>query len=373
MSVNTYVPITSGASQCDAIIQISGTFCTRRPLPSPGSSLFRDSRVSLAGRRCPAERDFYEDCLMRRLIFPALFVLLLLCFRLPVDCQKVDSAKTAYDKGDRRRGAAELRTSLRLFQAGLQPEAKRPEISGRVRAHPLPMRQLRRCIAGRLRAMPASSTRLRRTSRKRLTSIRSSFIAQQELKRTQQMIKEAQDPPAAGCRCHSACAGGCNPAQGPVELAPISNAPITLKVTEKSNVIYETVGKLAGINVLFDPDYTPQQVRIELNGVTLEEALRIISFRDQNLLASGDAQHDFCRARQSRKAERAGTKRPQNFLSFQSFSAHRIAGCRERDAHHSRSQPNSAAALAGSNRGARHSRPGGAGAEAGGRSRQGEA
>ena len=63
-----------------------------------------------------------------------------------------------------------------------------------------------------------------------------------------------------------------------MELAPISNVPITLKVTEKSNVIYETVGKLAGINVLFDPDYTPRQVRIELNGVTLEDALEIISF-----------------------------------------------------------------------------------------------
>jgi len=36
---------------------------------------------------------------MRRLIFPALFVILLLCFRLPVDAKKVDSAKTAYDKG----------------------------------------------------------------------------------------------------------------------------------------------------------------------------------------------------------------------------------------------------------------------------------
>jgi len=43
-------------------------------------------------------------------------------------------------------------------------------------------------------------------------------------------------------------------------------------------VIYETVGKLAGINVLFDPDYTPRQVHVELNNVTLEEALEIISF-----------------------------------------------------------------------------------------------
>jgi general secretion pathway protein D len=51
-----------------------------------------------------------------------------------------------------------------------------------------------------------------------------------------------------------------------------------LKATDKANVIYETVGKLAGINVLFDPDYVPKQVRIELNGVTLEDALEIISF-----------------------------------------------------------------------------------------------
>jgi general secretion pathway protein D len=63
-----------------------------------------------------------------------------------------------------------------------------------------------------------------------------------------------------------------------VELAPLANVPITLKVTEKTNVIYETVGKLAGINVLFDPDYAPKQARIELNGVTLEDALEIISF-----------------------------------------------------------------------------------------------
>jgi len=37
--------------------------------------------------------------------------------------------------------------------------------------------------------------------------------------------------------------------------SPIERAHY-LKVTEKANVIYETVGKLAGMNVLFDPDYT---------------------------------------------------------------------------------------------------------------------
>src|SRR5437868_9723660 len=70
-------------------------------------------------------------------------------------------------------------------------------------------------------------------------------------------------------------------AQGPVELAAISNIPITLKLTEDSKVIYETVGKLAGINVLFDPDYTSRRIKIELNGVTLEEALEIIALESK--------------------------------------------------------------------------------------------
>src|SRR5207253_6708552 len=63
--------------------------------------------------------------------------------------------------------------------------------------------------------------------------------------------------------------------------APISNSPITLKLTEDSKVIYETVGKLAGINVLFDPDYTSRRIKIELNGVTLEEALEIIAMESK--------------------------------------------------------------------------------------------
>ena len=40
-----------------------------------------------------------------------------------------------------------------------------------------------------------------------------------------------------------------------------------------------SIGKLAGINVLFDPDYTARRIKIELNGVTLPEALEIASLR----------------------------------------------------------------------------------------------
>ncbi len=68
---------------------------------------------------------------------------------------------------------------------------------------------------------------------------------------------------------------------GPMELAPISNVPITVKLTEDSKVIYQTIGQLAGINVLFDPDYTSRRIKVELNGVTLEDALEITALESK--------------------------------------------------------------------------------------------
>ncbi len=70
-------------------------------------------------------------------------------------------------------------------------------------------------------------------------------------------------------------------ATGPVELAPISQTPITLKLTEDAKTVYESIGRLAGINVLFDPDYTSKQIRVDLNGVTLQEALEITALESK--------------------------------------------------------------------------------------------
>lgn len=63
----------------------------------------------------------------------------------------------------------------------------------------------------------------------------------------------------------------------PPELKPLSNAPLNLHMTEDAKVIYEAVGKAAGINVLFDPDYHSNRIRIDLNNVTLLDALRILA------------------------------------------------------------------------------------------------
>ncbi|MCU1250991.1 MAG: Type pilus biosis protein PilQ [Edaphobacter sp.] len=67
-----------------------------------------------------------------------------------------------------------------------------------------------------------------------------------------------------------------NDVSSPAELKAISNEPITIHAFEDSKVIYQTVGKIAGINVLFDPDYTGKRVQVDLQNVSLMDALHIV-------------------------------------------------------------------------------------------------
>jgi general secretion pathway protein D len=64
---------------------------------------------------------------------------------------------------------------------------------------------------------------------------------------------------------------------GPVLLKPISSEPLTLHMTEDSKIVYETVGKASGINVLFDPEYTSKRIQVSLANVSLPDALRILA------------------------------------------------------------------------------------------------
>ena len=65
---------------------------------------------------------------------------------------------------------------------------------------------------------------------------------------------------------------------GPPRLEPLSHEPINLKMTNDSRVVFETIAKLAGLCVIFDPDYVSRRVTAELPGVTLEQALDAVSF-----------------------------------------------------------------------------------------------
>src|SRR6202451_11757 len=110
----------------------------------------------------------------------------------------------------------------------------------------------------------------------------SSFIAQQEIRQTQQMSEAAKAPaPRSEAPPPGMLEKRLQEAQGPVELAPIANPPITLIITNDTKQIYETVGQLAGINVRFAPKHPPRRIRIDLNGVTLQDALQIIALESK--------------------------------------------------------------------------------------------
>ena len=108
----------------------------------------------------------------------------------------------------------------------------------------------------------------------------SDFMAQQQANKVRQMLLKQQNAPPAPTP-QSGLTRRMEEATGPVELAPISQTPITLKLSEDTKTIYESIGKLAGINVLFDPDYTSKRIRVDLNGVTLEEALQITALESK--------------------------------------------------------------------------------------------
>ncbi len=119
----------------------------------------------------------------------------------------------------------------------------------------------------------------------------SSTIALQELRRTKAMLDEE----AVKAGKPSASTRGLTPAQRgkreseeriaslmPVpELKPLNRDIRSLKMNNQTvRVMFETVGKLAGINVIFDPEYQQGATRnysVDLANTTLEESLEYLS------------------------------------------------------------------------------------------------
>jgi general secretion pathway protein D len=105
----------------------------------------------------------------------------------------------------------------------------------------------------------------------------SNELAQQEIQATRNKVDQAASPPglppppqpsAEEVRMHQI--------GSPIDLKPLSNEPLTLHTSQDSKIVYQTIGKLAGVNVLFDPDYTGKNVQVDLANVDLYDALRII-------------------------------------------------------------------------------------------------
>jgi general secretion pathway protein D len=114
----------------------------------------------------------------------------------------------------------------------------------------------------------------------------SNDLAAQEVRRTQQMIQKQSQPatkPTAKNEDEDPLRQRLEEATPPVMLAPLTNTPIdALEMgPEDSKVLYETIAKLAGINVLFDPDYTSRRLTLRLKKVSVQDALDILALESR--------------------------------------------------------------------------------------------
>jgi general secretion pathway protein D len=102
--------------------------------------------------------------------------------------------------------------------------------------------------------------------------------ARQEIEATErsEKIPGAMPIPPPGTASSSDLVNNIAKITGPTELKPISTDLITLNIPSMdTKSVYQAIGKLAGINVLFD-EFTPKRIPVVLNGVSLSDALRIV-------------------------------------------------------------------------------------------------
>jgi len=105
-------------------------------------------------------------------------------------------------------------------------------------------------------------------------------VADQELRKTIEMIAEknrasdaAAEPPADPNETPLAAM--------PPEIKRLSGASISLTMDNDAKIVFETIGKLAGLTVIFDPDFPARRIPAHLNNVTMEQALEIVSLESK--------------------------------------------------------------------------------------------
>ncbi|HEV8493549.1 MAG TPA: cohesin domain-containing protein [Candidatus Angelobacter sp.] len=123
----------------------------------------------------------------------------------------------------------------------------------------------------------------------------SSMVAKQEVEYTQRLIaatqpqvspalpaKPSQAPAPAGptAKPENPVAAPAAQEDGglleePPALAPLSKEPVSLKMTADARMAFKTIGKLAGVNVIFDPDFQDKKISVDLINVTIQQALNV--------------------------------------------------------------------------------------------------
>jgi general secretion pathway protein D len=108
------------------------------------------------------------------------------------------------------------------------------------------------------------------------------FEAIQEVNRTTDMIrKQAEAKDNSNQKAQSSLEKDAENAAGPVTLDFKSDMPVTLHLDTTTDVVYKTIAKLAGINVLIDPEYKPQKISFDLKDVSIRNAIDMLAMQSK--------------------------------------------------------------------------------------------
>ena len=109
----------------------------------------------------------------------------------------------------------------------------------------------------------------------------SSAMAGQEAKKTLELIgktKAAEQPNPTGV----APPEDSGLMSAPPELKPLSRTPISFNATNDAHFVFDAIGQLAGVSVIYDPDFVPpKRITVQIANVTLEQALDVVALESK--------------------------------------------------------------------------------------------
>jgi general secretion pathway protein D len=208
----------------------------------------------------------------RRLALPGL----LACVLLLAGCPK---GNKDFNAGKKAEALQDYDTALLHYQRALKADPSNAQYRARVtrirfeagQAHVDQGRKLR--AKGELQLAAAEFEKARAIDP-------ASAVAEQELRATLELL--AAKAPAVPAPPPSETAGEVDRlVSAPPKLKAISREPINLKVTNDARLVFDTIGKLAGITVVIDPDFQSRRITTELTNVTLEDALDIVALQSK--------------------------------------------------------------------------------------------
>jgi general secretion pathway protein D len=223
------------------------------------------------------DHKFLQEYIMKPFQYSVTLILILL-ITLPV---YADKAKSEYNLGVKAEAQNKYDGAFEAYRQAYALKPKNPEYLAaytRLRSYAA----IQHIRAGQLLRSSGKLPEAFAEFQRAIEIDSSTPMAQQEAQRTAEMIsKQARHEEPASFTPQSPLAKLAAEAAGPIEMEPFSNTPINLRLNSNADQAYKIIGKMAGINVLIDPDYRPQKVSIELNDVTTHEALQMLALESK--------------------------------------------------------------------------------------------